>query len=250
MVSIKVNGSIEEDIECVAETYREKKFQLIQFVYQFQEDEKTYDINDQFMFGESLMAAPVVEEGVTKREVYLPENASWVDFWTGEEFEGGQTISREADLGTMPLFVKQDSIVPTREVQQYTGELPLENLILDTYLDDEATYSFYEDDGATEDYKDGEYNVTNFKIEKKNKKIEFTREQKVQKNDTDLSSYTLKLHDQTKPKKVQAAKSKYKEVNSIEDVKATSESYFFDNKDSTLYVKVPTTEDKKVQIKF
>ncbi|MDP4552299.1 glycoside hydrolase family 31 protein [Alkalihalobacillus macyae] len=219
-------------------------------VYQFQEDERTYDINDQFMFGESLMAAPVVEEGVTERDVYLPEDALWVDFWTGEEFEGGQTISRDADLGTMPLYVKQDSIVPTREVQQYTGELSLENLILDTYLEDEATYSFYEDDGATEDYKDGEYNMTNFKIEKKNKKIEFTTEQEVQDYETELSSYTLKLHDQTKPKKVQAASNKYKEVKSVEKVKDTNRSYYYDENERILYVNVPTSENKKLQIKF
>lgn len=219
-------------------------------VYQFQEDEKTYDINDQFMFGDSLMVAPVVEEGVTNRNIYLPEGASWVDFWTGEEFEGGQSINKDADLGTMPLFVKQDSIIPTREVQQYTGELPLKNLILDTYLENEASYSFYEDDGATEDYKDGEYNVTNFSVVKKNKKIEFTNEQVVEKYKTDLSSYTVKLHDQNKPKKVQAASSKYKEVKSVKEVKATKESYFFDKKQSILYVNVPASEDKKVQIKF
>ena len=150
----------------------------------------------------------------------------------------------------MPLFVKQDSIIPTREVQQYTGELPLENLILDTHLENEASYSFYEDDGATEDYKDGEYNVTNFNVVKKNKKIEFTNEQVVENYKTDLSSYTLKLHDQSKPKKVQAASSKYKEVKSLEEVKATKESYFFDKKQSILYVNVPASEDKKVQIKF
>lgn len=44
-------------------------------------------------------------------------------------------------------------MIPTREVQQYTGEKPLENLVLDTYLNGEASYSFYEDDGATLDYK-------------------------------------------------------------------------------------------------
>ncbi|MFP3361346.1 hypothetical protein R0K17_28975, partial [Planococcus sp. SIMBA_143] len=67
---------------------------------------------------------------------------------------------------------------------------------------------------------------------------------------TDLSSYTLKLHDQSNPKKVQAANSKYKEVSSLKEVKATKESYFFDTKKSILYVNVPASEDKKVQIKF
>ncbi|SDI43010.1 glycoside hydrolase family 31 protein [Alteribacillus bidgolensis] len=220
-------------------------------VYQFQEDEKTYDINDQFMFGESMMIAPVVEEGAISRELYLPEGETWVDFWTGEEFEGNQTITREADLDTMPIYVKKDSIIPSREVQQYTDEKPLENLILDTYLDDETSYSFYEDDGATENYKDGDYNITNFTIEQKNKNmIEFSRDLEVQNYDSHISSYTLKLHDQSAPSKIQAASSKYKEVNSVEEAKDTQESYFFDEEEEVLYVNVPADEKKKVQIKF
>ena len=64
------------------------------------------------------------------------------------------------------------------------------------------------------------------------------------------SSYTLKLHDQSKPKRVQAASSKYKAVKNLEEVKATKESYFFDKKQSILYVNIPASVKKKVQIKF
>ncbi|MBZ9685998.1 DUF5110 domain-containing protein [Clostridium estertheticum] len=70
--------------------------------------------------------------------------------------------------GTMPLYIKENSIIPTREVQQKTDEKPLTNLILDTYLDEKANYSFYEDDNNTLDYKEsGEFNITNFTVAKK-----------------------------------------------------------------------------------
>ncbi|RBW68331.1 alpha-glucosidase [Bacillus taeanensis] len=219
-------------------------------VYQFQEDENTHNIQDQFMFGDSLMMAPVVYEGATSRDVYLPAGENWVDYWTGEEFKGGQTIHKEADLATLPIYVKKDSIIPRREVQQYTGEKPLTNLVLDTYLDQEASYSFYEDDSETEDYKKGEYNVTNFTVTNENKKlVTFTQEKEVQNyQDSQLEAYTLKLNHVEKPRKIQAASSKYKAVNSVEEVKQTSETYFYDEAQSTLYVNIPVSEDKEVKV--
>lgn len=77
--------------------------------------------------------------------------------WTGQQYNGGQTITVHAPLEHLPIFVKNGSIIPTREVQQYTSEKPLTNLLLDTYVDNDATYTFYEDDGETENYKKGEY---------------------------------------------------------------------------------------------
>ncbi|WP_332696676.1 glycoside hydrolase family 31 protein [Halalkalibacter lacteus] len=221
-------------------------------VYHFQEDENTYDIYKQFMFGDNIMVAPVLEQGGTSVDVYLPKGETWVDFWTGDEYKGNQTITVQAELDHLPIFVKQDSIIPTREVQQYTGEKPLENLVLDTYLNDQATYSFYEDDAQTQSYQDGEYNVTNFTVNKQNKNIvTFEQQKKVQNyKDTKLKSYTLKLNNTEKPSKVQAASSKYKAVNSEEAVKETSETYFFNEEENILYVNIPANEKHKVQVFF
>jgi len=261
--------SFGKEVEDISKKYIEMRYKLMPYlyntfidaseegtpvqqplVYQFQEDEKTYNVSDQFMFGESMMIAPVIKEGQTERDVYLPEDETWVDYWTGEEFKGGQTIHTEAELSHLPIYVKKDSMIPTREVQQYTGEKPLENLVFDTYLEEEATYSFYEDDGATLDHKDGEYNITNFKVERKGKHIEFTNKNEVSGYDTDIESYTLKLNGENAPKKIKAASSKYKEVNSIKEVKENQETYFYEEENETLYVNVPADEDKKVKIQF
>ncbi|SFF73266.1 alpha-glucosidase [Halobacillus alkaliphilus] len=261
--------SFGEEVEDISKKYIEMRYKLMPYlyntfieasedgtpvqqplVYQFQEDENTYNISDQFMFGESMMIAPVIKEGQTERDVYLPEGETWVDYWTGEEFKGGQTIHTEAELSHLPIYVKKDSMIPTREVQQYTGEKPMENLVFDTYLEEEATYSFYEDDGATLDHKDGEYNITNFKVERKGKHIEFTNKNEVTGYDTEIESYTLKLNGENAPKKIKAARSKYKEVDSIKEVKENQETYFYNEEDETLYVNVPADEDKKVKIQF
>ncbi|MGN7178226.1 alpha-glucosidase [Paenibacillus sp. FSL R5-0490] len=257
------------EVEGIAKKYIEMRYQLMPYlynafkdssetgkpvqqplVYQYQQDENTYDISDQFMFGDSLMLAPVVTKGQTSRQVYLPAGETWVDFWTKEEFKGGQTITVNAPLEQLPIFVKKDSMIPTREVQQYTGEKELTNLVLDTYLDQEATYSFYEDDGKSLDHRDGEFNVTDFNIVKKRNKIEFSQTMSSNQFDSAIAQYTLKLNNEKAPKKVHAAGNKYKSAKSLDEMTKTKRSFFYEEKTKTLYVNIPAEENKKVQVKF
>lgn len=257
------------EVEGIAKKYIEMRYQLMPYlynafkdssetgkpvqqplVYHYQEDANTYDIADQFMFGDSMMLAPVVKEGQTRRDVYLPKGDTWVDFWTKKEYKGGQTINVSAPLEHLPIFVKKDSIIPTREVQQYTGEKELTNLVLDTYLDKEASYSFYEDDGKSLDHQDGEFDITNFTLNEKPNKIEFTQKKETDNYDSALQQVTLKLNNEKAPKRIQAAGKKYRAVFSLEEMTQTKESYFYETNSKTLYVNVPAAEGKKVQIKF
>ena len=84
-------------------------------VMDFPNDTKVFDIKDQYMFGPSILVAPVTDAAVTKRNVYLPNGTKWINFWTGETIEGGKTISASAPLDKLPLFIKAGSIVPPRE---------------------------------------------------------------------------------------------------------------------------------------
>lgn len=217
-------------------------------VYQFQKDPNTYNISDQFMFGDSMMVAPVVEQGKTSRTVYLPQGQTWVNFWDNKEYKGGQTITIDAPLDYMPIFIKKDSIIPTRDVQQYTGEKPLTNLILNTYLDNKANYSFYEDDGKTLDHNNGKYNVTNFDVKQAGNEIEFSQDKVKQNYNSSLQQYTLKLNNVNNPSKVEAANEKYTSVQSIDAMNNTNRSYFYDSNSKTLYVHIPVDENHKVKI--
>jgi alpha-glucosidase (family GH31 glycosyl hydrolase) len=60
----------------------------------------------------AFLVAPVMEQGVTDRAVYLPAGCDWYNFWTNERLQGGQTIEADAPINTLPLFVKAGSIVP------------------------------------------------------------------------------------------------------------------------------------------
>ena len=75
--------------------------------YQFPEDEKAWEIKDQFLFGDQYLVAPVTEYGQRKREVYLPAGASWTEQSTGKTYEGGRTVTADAPLDVIPVFVRQ-----------------------------------------------------------------------------------------------------------------------------------------------
>ncbi len=72
--------------------------------YDFPDDGKSYTIEDQYMFGPDILVAPVLEAGASSRMVYLPEGMTWKDAWTGETYEGGQTI--DWNIPNLPLNVQ------------------------------------------------------------------------------------------------------------------------------------------------
>ena len=67
-------------------------------------------INDEFNFGDNILVSPVVEQGARHKLVYLPESDNWIDYWTGEEYKGGQYIIKEAPLDICPIFIKSLSL--------------------------------------------------------------------------------------------------------------------------------------------
>jgi alpha-D-xyloside xylohydrolase len=69
-------------------------------------------VDDEFMFGPSLLVAPVATHGERSRPVYLPAGASWRDAWTGSVFDGGQLVTADAPLSRIPVFLRDDASVP------------------------------------------------------------------------------------------------------------------------------------------
>jgi alpha-glucosidase (family GH31 glycosyl hydrolase) len=109
---------------------------------------------DEYLWGRDILVAPVVEQGATSRQVYLPRGG-WYDFWTGERFDGGREIARAVDLETMPLFVRAGAIVPMGPVKQYVSEKVEGPLTVTIYPGANGEFHLYEDDGASFDYRRG-----------------------------------------------------------------------------------------------
>ncbi len=128
----------------------------------FQDDAATHPLDDQLLCGDALLVAPVIEEGATRRTVYLPSGA-WYDFWTDELYAGPAHIQAAAPLERLPLFVRAGSVVPMAPPVQYVGERPPERLILHIYPGDGQSV-LYEDDGQTWAFQDGDYQLTHFTL--------------------------------------------------------------------------------------
>lgn len=122
----------------------------------FPADKHLLDIPDQYMFGPSLMVAPVCEYQARSREVYFPQGETWYDAYQGKSYEGGVWKRVPAPYDRMPLFVRQGSIIPMGEVIQHTAE-PQHELSLLVYPGADASFRLYEDDGLHYDYEQGEY---------------------------------------------------------------------------------------------
>ena len=139
-------------------------------LFNYQNDKNTYEINDEFLCGDSILVSPVVEQGMKQKLVYLPKGTKWIDFWTGENHNGGQYIIKEAPLDTCPIFVKEASIIPMSIEQNYIGEKSNDELILNIYLsenDSEFKYVHYNDDGESFNYRNGIYNEYEITISNK-----------------------------------------------------------------------------------
>lgn len=132
-------------------------------VLNYEKDEETKNLNSQFMIGDSIMVAPVTEQGMTQKLVYFPEG-EWYDYWTGEKQKGGEYRIRHAALDECPVYVRAGSIIPKYLPRLSTSEEKDETLVLDVYPG-KAEYTHYQDNGEDFAYQEGEYNLYRFKLD-------------------------------------------------------------------------------------
>ena len=150
----------------------------------FKADENVWDINDEFMFGRSLLVAPVVNAQYTPERavpfsrsgldgavdftaekdfsLYLPAGTRWYDWNTGTRYEGGSEVTVSTTLATVPLFVRAGSIIPIGPDVQYSTEKPWDDLEIRIYAGANATFTLYEDGGDGYDYEKGAFSTIDF----------------------------------------------------------------------------------------
>ncbi|MGA8940204.1 MAG: TIM-barrel domain-containing protein [Acidobacteriaceae bacterium] len=125
----------------------------------FGNDPKVADIGDEYMFGPALLVAPVTDQGMTSREVYLPAGTDWYNFWTKERLHGGQRITVSAPIDEIPLFVRAGSILPLGTVVESTNQVQ-KIAKLQVYPGADGSFELYRDDGTTYAYEKGAYEVS------------------------------------------------------------------------------------------
>ena len=161
----------------------------------FANDKKVWNLTDEFMFGRSILAAPIVNPQYTEEKIirtdamtgwdrqnatdgsnngaidftatktatkYLPKGATWYDFWTGKYYAGGQDVTLETSLDRVPMFVRAGSILPLGPEMQYVGEKAWDNLELRVYPGADGKFTLYEDEGDNYNYEKGQYATITF----------------------------------------------------------------------------------------
>lgn len=123
-------------------------------VLEYPNDPNTFNLNDEFMLGESILVSPVVEQGKTKKLVYLPEG-KWICYNTSKIYEGNNYYIVDAPIDTLPMFVKYNSIIPT-----YTStNIENPNEIVFECYGEKGSYIHYQDNGLDFNYQNGQYNL-------------------------------------------------------------------------------------------
>lgn len=160
---------------------------------------KAYNYPGEYLFGEQFLVAPVTDSlGV--KEVYLPPG-EWIDYFTGQKYAGDKTIKEKYPLDRMPLFIKAGSIIPMQPDMAYSDEKPLETLVLDVYAGDKGSFSLYEDDGNSMDYKTGKSAWTQLAFTKAGGRTEVNigATKGAYTGQPASRSYEIRVHGVTKP---------------------------------------------------
>jgi alpha-D-xyloside xylohydrolase len=144
-------------------------------VMDFPTDKRVWNIDNEYMFGKSILVCPVTDSMYTsrnngntavdlkvakKQKLYLPAGTTWFDFWTGEKLNGGQEVEKEAPIDRMPLYVKAGSIIPLGPFQQYTYEKKMDTLEVRIYEGADGHFTLYEDEGDNYNYEKGKMATT------------------------------------------------------------------------------------------
>ena len=163
----------------------------------FAADRKVWDIADEFMFGRSILAAPILDPQYTEEKIvrtdamtgwdrkkesgdssqeavvdwtemktatkYLPKGATWYDFWTNKAYKGGQNVTLTTTLNRVPMFVRAGSILPLGPEMQYVGEKSWDDLEIRVYPGADGSFTLYEDEGDGYNYEKGYYATITFR---------------------------------------------------------------------------------------
>ena len=204
--------SFDEDVIDIVRKFIELRYTLLPYIYTAflryikegipivkslvlfdQDDHQTYDRNDEFVFGEKILVCPIMEQNAQGRRMYFPIG-NWYNFWNDEIIKGGKEMRVEADIDSMPIFIKEGAIIPKYPVQQYVGEKEIEELTLDVYYKKGKEKSeLYEDANDGYDYKKGRFSLRSFNLIGKSNKLSI-QQHKLGKFITSYNTFKIKIH--------------------------------------------------------
>ena len=212
-------------------------------VLEFPDDSTTWgtDTAYQFMSGEWFLVAPVYQDTTQWSNIYLPEG-EWIDYNTGERFDGPQTLDNyDAALEVLPVFVKAGAIIPMWPEMLHHREKPKNPLTLDIYPKKTSRFEFYEDDGVTRKFDEGEFAKQLITSDMDNSSLIVVIGESIGDFQGKLEEreYLFEIHITEAPQEVSIQGDPLDEASSLADLESADEGWFFDASDrnGVLHVK-------------
>lgn len=136
-------------------------------VMDYPDDENTFEIDDEYMMGDSVLVAPAIS-GQSHRKIYLPKGDNWYCFWTHKKYEGGQTLELDVGLDEIPVFVKENTLLPLAEPINYSTPETCYKITVYGFGEKCDDFVLFEDDGYNMDYEKGKFNLLRLKWDLQN----------------------------------------------------------------------------------
>ncbi|PWG78976.1 glycoside hydrolase family 31 protein [Pararcticibacter amylolyticus] len=206
-------------------------------VMDYRKDANVYDIGDQYLFGNNLMVCPVTTKGAQTRTVYLPEG-TWFDYWTGKKYAGKQYVHVVCPLDTIPLFAKAGAVIPMQPEMLYSGEKPVNEIMLDIFPGS-GSFSLYEDDGVSLGYKSGKFALTEISVDGDANGVKIDIRKPEGSFKPSSHTYLLKIRLEELPGKIPEV---------TENGKKNVRGVNLDKKDRVLYVKTISDNRKDISV--
>jgi len=204
--------SFDEEVLSIVKKFIEIRYQLLPYLYTAfwryinegvpilkslvlfdQDDNQTHNRTDEFVFGEKILVCPIIEPNAKGRRMYVPKG-KWFNFWNDSIIEGGKETWVDADIDSLPIFIKEGAIIPKYPIQQYVGEKQIDELTLDVYYKKGREKSeLYDDADDGYDYKKGRYSLRNFNLLGKSDEL-IIQQHKSGKFITTYKTFKIKLH--------------------------------------------------------
>jgi alpha-D-xyloside xylohydrolase len=123
----------------------------------FPKDTQIRKLDDAFMFGDSLLAAPFLGEAAS-RKIILPRGVKWYELKAKQWHQGGATVTVTGSPGDMPLFVRENSLLPMAEPVQQIDRDTVFEITVTAFGSSPAPFTLFEDDGTSFDFETGAAN--------------------------------------------------------------------------------------------
>ncbi len=163
------------------------------------EGKRVKEIEDQYMYGDSIMVAPVHTQNAKGRFVHLPGDDKWL-CWVASKYDERKMsiyfpgdFYVDADLNEIPLFIKENKLITISEPMNYVGEKEIEEITVIGLVTDKAEFTYYEDDGETKDYQKGKFAEALITVEKEGNEYKFSVEKDEHENPETGETYELAI---------------------------------------------------------